>query len=143
MVAPTGLMPETVLRNYVHAKDENRPDMLERVFEAGAELVVVDHHVVSCSHGWPRGNHRRPRSELLGKRTRTFIPSICVARKPRPRRFPVAIKNQAMQLLPSAELAAILAWAQALNYPWCAVEKVARTSPSIELLAPVLQHLVA
>ena len=43
MSAPTGLAPETVLRNYFHAKDENRPHMLERVFEPGAEVVVVNH----------------------------------------------------------------------------------------------------
>jgi hypothetical protein len=35
--------PEDVLRNYFHAKDENRPHLLERVFEPGAELVVVNH----------------------------------------------------------------------------------------------------
>ena len=28
--------------NYLHAKDENRPHILERVFDANAELVVVD-----------------------------------------------------------------------------------------------------
>jgi hypothetical protein len=35
--------PEIVLRNYFHAKDENRPHILERVFKEGAELVVVNH----------------------------------------------------------------------------------------------------
>ena len=43
MSETTDLTPEVVLRNYFHAKDENRPHMLERVFEADAELVVVDH----------------------------------------------------------------------------------------------------
>jgi hypothetical protein len=44
MAAPLpDLTPELVLRSYFHAKDENRPHMLERVFEAGAELVVVNH----------------------------------------------------------------------------------------------------
>ena len=43
MSAPTGLAPDTVLRNYFHAKDENRPHLLERVFEPSAELVVVNH----------------------------------------------------------------------------------------------------
>ena len=37
-----GLAPQAVLRNYLHAKDENRPHMLERVFEPGAELVVIN-----------------------------------------------------------------------------------------------------
>ena len=40
--ALTELAPETVLRNYFHAKDETRPHMLECVFEPGAELVVVN-----------------------------------------------------------------------------------------------------
>jgi hypothetical protein len=55
----------------------------------------------------------------------------------------LTITIQAMQALPPTELAAVLAWVQALNYPWCAAEEVARASPSIELLAPVLQHLAA
>src|SRR5262245_49830041 len=35
--------PQAVLRNYFRAKDENRPHMLEHVFHADAELVVVNH----------------------------------------------------------------------------------------------------
>jgi hypothetical protein len=53
----------------------------------------------------------------------------------------LTITIQAMQILPPAELAAVLAWVQALNYPWCAAEEAARASPSIGSLAPVLQHL--
>jgi len=30
------------VRGYCHAKDENRPHILERVFEPGAELAVVN-----------------------------------------------------------------------------------------------------
>ena len=41
--ALTTLNTQAVLRNYFHAKDENRPHMLERVFDANAELVVVNH----------------------------------------------------------------------------------------------------
>ena len=37
------LTPEIVLRGYLHAKDENRPHILERVFDPNAELVVVNH----------------------------------------------------------------------------------------------------
>jgi hypothetical protein len=33
---------QAVLRNYFHAKDENRPHILERVFDRNAELVIVD-----------------------------------------------------------------------------------------------------
>ena len=32
--------PEAVLRSYFHAKDENRPHLLENVFAADAELVI-------------------------------------------------------------------------------------------------------
>jgi hypothetical protein len=41
--APSAPTPDVVLRNYFHAKDENRPHLLERVFDPDAELVVVDH----------------------------------------------------------------------------------------------------
>jgi len=37
------LDPEAVLRNYFHAKDENRPHVLERVFVPEAELIVENH----------------------------------------------------------------------------------------------------
>ena len=36
-------LPEVVLRNYFHAKDENRPHLLERVFTPDARLLVVNH----------------------------------------------------------------------------------------------------
>jgi hypothetical protein len=39
----TALSPQAILRNYFHAKDENRPHMLEHVFEPSAELVVTNH----------------------------------------------------------------------------------------------------
>jgi hypothetical protein len=37
------LTPEIVLRGYFHAKDENRPHRLERVFDPGAKSVIVNH----------------------------------------------------------------------------------------------------
>ena len=55
----------------------------------------------------------------------------------------LTITIHAMQVLPPTELAAILGWVQALSYPWCTAEEVARTAPSIEMLAPVLQQLAA
>ncbi len=42
MTAHTGPTVETVLRNYFHAKDENRPHLLERVFDQSAEVVVIN-----------------------------------------------------------------------------------------------------
>ena len=33
-------LPEEVLRNYFHAKDENRPALLDRVFTPSAELLI-------------------------------------------------------------------------------------------------------
>jgi hypothetical protein len=55
----------------------------------------------------------------------------------------LTITIHAMQVLPSHELAPVLAWVQALGYPWCSAEEATRTAPSIELLAPVLQHLAS
>lgn len=39
----TALLPETVLRNYLHAKDENRPHWLEGTFTPDAELEILNH----------------------------------------------------------------------------------------------------
>ena len=40
MRAPKPVTPEAVLRGYFHAKDENRPHLLEDVFASNAELVI-------------------------------------------------------------------------------------------------------
>ena len=40
MQQQTSFTPEAVLRGYFHAKDENRPHLLEHVFASGAELVI-------------------------------------------------------------------------------------------------------
>ena len=40
MQPPKSFTPEAVLRGYFHAKDENRPHMLEDVFASNAELVI-------------------------------------------------------------------------------------------------------
>ena len=37
---PKSFTPEAVLRGYFHAKDENRPHLLEDVFTPGAELII-------------------------------------------------------------------------------------------------------
>jgi hypothetical protein len=42
MSAASFLTPETVLRNYFHAKDENRPYLLSSVFTPGARLEVLN-----------------------------------------------------------------------------------------------------
>jgi hypothetical protein len=175
------LAPETVLRSYFHAKDENRPHLLKRVFEPGAELVVVNHadtisfpartvgreaitDVLVRNFGQTYENVysfylRRPQaaaeafscgwlvamSEKQSKSVRVgcgrYDWSFAKAAPHLATHLTITI--QAMQVLPPAELAAVLAWVQALNYPWCAVDEVARASPSIDLLAPVLKHLAA
>ena len=181
MSALTDLTPETVLRNYFHAKDENRPHILERVFEPGAELAVVNHastisfpartvgreaiaDVLVRDFGQTYENVysfylRRPQSAAeafscgwlvaMSEKQSKSVRVGCgrydwsFAKAAPHLATHLTITIQAMQVLPPAELAAVLAWVQALNYPWCAVEEVARVSPSIELLAPVLQHLAA
>jgi len=40
MQRPNSFTPEAVLRGYFHAKDENRPHLLEDVFASNAELVI-------------------------------------------------------------------------------------------------------
>ncbi len=40
MQQPKSFTPEAVLRGYFHAKDENRPHLLEDVFASNAELVI-------------------------------------------------------------------------------------------------------
>jgi hypothetical protein len=175
------LAPATVLRNYFHAKDENRPHLLERVFEPRAELVVLNHadtisfpartvgreaitDVLVRNFGQTYENVysfylRRPQvtaetfscgwlvamSEKQSKSVRVGCGQYdwSFARVAPHLATHLTITIQAMQILPPADLAAVLAWVQRLNYPWCAAEEVARASPSIELLAPVLQHLAA
>ncbi len=173
------LAPQTVLRNYFHAKDENRPHLLERVFEPSAELAVINH---TSGISFPaRTVGREAIADVL---VRNFgqsyenVYSFYLSRPPTDaatfsccwlvamsekesksvrvgcgrydwlfaKAVPylathLTITIHAMQELPATELAAVLAWVQALSYPWCAAEEVARDAPSIELLAPVLQHL--
>jgi len=179
--ALTGLAPETVMRNYFHAKDENCPHLPERVFEPSAEVVVVNRAdtiafpartvgrgaitdtfvrnfgqtyenvysfylrhpqaaVEAFSCGWLVAMSEKQSKSVrvgCGRYDWSFAkaaPHLAMH---------LTITIQAMQVLSATELAAVLAWVQALNYPWCAVEDVVRESPSIELLAPVLQQLAA
>ena len=177
--ALTGPAPQAVLRSYFHAKDENRPHIMERVFEPNAELVVINH---ASSISFP--THTVGREAITDVLVRTFcqtyenVYSFYLSRpsgqadafscdwlvamsdkqsksarvgcgrydwlftKAAPHLAThLTITIQAMQVLPPTELAAILGWVQALSYPWCTAEEVARTAPSIELLAPVLQQL--
>jgi hypothetical protein len=181
MSALSDFAPESVLRNYFHAKDENRPHLLERVFEPSAELVVVNHAETIAFPARTVGREaiadafvrnfgqtyenvysfylRRPPAAV-----RAFSCGWLVAMSEKQSKSVrvgcgrydwsfaesaphlathLTITIQAMQVLPPTELSAVLAWVQTLDYPWCAVEDVVRDSPSIELLAPVLQHLAA
>jgi hypothetical protein len=177
--ALTAPAAEAVLRDYFHAKDENRPHLLERVFDPNAELVVVNHceaisfpartvgregiaDVLVRSFGQTYENVysfylSRPSadtaaftcgwlvamSEKQSKSVRVgcgrYDWSFAQAAPQLAKHLTITIR--AMAVLPPAELAAVLAWVQALTYPWCTVEEVARRAPSIELLAPVLQYL--
>ena len=49
--------PETVLRGYFRAKDENRPHLLEDVFTADAELVVRNQSANIAFPAVTRGRH--------------------------------------------------------------------------------------
>ena len=55
----------------------------------------------------------------------------------------LTITIDAMQVLPPPMLAPVLAWVQALSYPWSSTEEATRLAPAIELLAPVLQRLAS
>ncbi len=179
--ALTALTPQAVLRNYFHAKDENRPHLLECVFEPSAELVVVNHasaisfpartvgreaiadvlvrnfgqsyenvysfylsrppvDAAAFSCGWLVAmSEKQSKSARVGcgRYDWSFakaVPHLATH---------LTITIHAMQVLPAAQFAAVLAWLQALSYPWCTAEEVVCTAPNIELLAPVLQHLAA
>jgi hypothetical protein len=178
-VALPGLAPETVLRNYFHAKDENRPHILERVFELGAELVVINHastisfpartvgreaitdvlvrnfgqtyeNVYSFYLRCPSGEVRAfscgwlvAMSEKQSKSARVGCGRYdwSFAKDAPHLATQLTITIHAMQVIPPAELSAILGWIQALSYPWCTAEEVLRTAPRIALLVPVLQQL--
>jgi hypothetical protein len=49
------LLPETVLRNYLRAKDENRPHILDAVFEVDAELEIRNHSTAIAFPALTRG----------------------------------------------------------------------------------------
>jgi hypothetical protein len=55
----------------------------------------------------------------------------------------LTITIDAMQVLPPHMLDPVLAWVQALSYPWASPEDLTRLAPSIELLVPVLQRLAS
>jgi len=177
----TSPAPEIVLRNYLHAKDENRPHLLERVFEPSAELVVINHastisfpartlgregiaDVLVRNFGQTYENVysfylRRPTAVVEAFSCGWLVAmsekqSKCVrvgcgrydwsfAKEAPHLATSLTITIEAMEILAPVNLAAVLTWVQALHYPWCSTEEVARTSPSIELLAPVLQHLAS
>ena len=175
------LTPNSVLRSYFHAKDENRPHILERVFEPSAELVVINHastiafpartigreaiaDVLVRNFGQTYENvysfylRSAPAgakafacgwlvamSEKQSKSARVGCGRYdwSFAKTPPHLATHLTITIDAMQVLPSTELAAVLGWVQALSYPWCTPEEVARTAPGIDMLAPVLQRLAA
>lgn len=175
------LTPEIVLRGYFHAKDENRPHILKRVFDPEAELVVVNHassiafpartvgreaiadvlirnfaqtyeniysfylrrpsvEVEEFSCGWlvaMSEKHNKSARVGCGRYDWAFsevAPHLATH---------LTITIHAMQVLPPEELTTILAWVQALSYPWCTAEEVARLAPRSEPLAPILKHLSA
>jgi hypothetical protein len=174
--------PETVLRAYFHAKDENRPHLLEQVFELQAELAVANH---ASTIAFPaRTLGRAAITDVLVRnfaQTYENIYSFYLERPPAgATEFSCAwlvamsekqskcarvgcgqydwsfseaaphlathltITIHAMEVLPPAELPAILAWVKGLSYPWCTAEEAARAAPQNgELLAPVLQKLAA
>ena len=173
------MTPQAVLRNYFHAKDENRPHILERVFEPNAELVVINH---SSAIAFPARTVGREAiaDEFVRNFGQTYenVYSFYLSRPPddaaafscgwlvamsekqsRSARVGygrydwsfahaaphlathLTITIHAMQVLPAAHLAGVLAWVQALSYPWCTAEEVTCTAPRIESLVPVLRHL--
>jgi hypothetical protein len=173
------LRPEVVLRNYFHAKDENRPHVLARVFTPDAELLVANH---SSAIAFPaRTVGREAISEVLVRRfgqsyenvysfylqrpppaSRTFACDWLVAMSEKESKgvrvgcgryewvfdaersglaSHLTITILAMQVLPPAELAPVMAWVQTLDYPWSTAGAVRRSAPGIELVACVLRHL--
>src|SRR5947208_1383391 len=54
---PKLFTPETVLRGYFHAKDENRPHVLEDVFASNAEVVIRNQSANIAFPAVARGRH--------------------------------------------------------------------------------------
>ena len=67
MRQPKSLAPEAVLRGYFHAKDENRPHLLEGVFASDAELVI---HNQSANIAFPAFSQGR--SDIAEVLVRSF-----------------------------------------------------------------------
>jgi hypothetical protein len=175
----TALLPEVVLRNYFHAKDENRPHVLARVFTPDAELSVANR---SGTIAFPaRTVGREAISDVLVRRfaqsyenvysfylqrppptSQTFACDWLVAMSEKESKgvrvgcgsyewvFDAArsglashltITILAMQALPPDELDPVMAWVQALDYPWCTADALRRAAPGSEVVASVLRHL--
>ncbi|HEU5297146.1 MAG TPA: hypothetical protein VFU71_20360 [Burkholderiaceae bacterium] len=173
------LQPDVVLRNYFHAKDENRTHVLGSAFVPAAELAVVNEtstiefpartvgreaiadvlvrdfgrtyeNVYSFYLGRPAGallefecpwlvamSEKQSRSTRVGcgRYFWVFDRSITgLATR-------LTITIDAMQVLPSSELAAVLEWVGRLSYPWCSASSALRSMPEHEALAPVAKHL--
>jgi hypothetical protein len=179
MSAIDEVTPRTVLRNYFHAKDENRPHLLERVFEPDAELVVINHagsisfpartvgreaitdefvrkfgqtyeniysfylssppaQAEAFSCGWLVAmSEKLSRSARVGCGRYDWV----FANSSRRLATQLTITIDAMEVLPPAELRAVLGWVQTLSYPWSTAEEVARTAPKIERLDAVLKSV--
>lgn len=54
---PKSFTPEAVLRGYFHAKDENRPHLLEYVFASNAEVVIGNQSANIAFPAVTRGRH--------------------------------------------------------------------------------------
>ncbi len=179
--ADAALPAQTILRNYVRAKDENRPHLLDHVFDADAELHMVNH---ASTISFPaRTAGREAIADVLVRnfgqtyeniytfclrrpaaRIKTFSCAWLVAMSEKQSRSVrvgcgrydwsfgevaphlathLTITIDAMQILPPADLAPVLAWVRELPYPWCGHEEAVRNAPAIDMLAPVLQRLAA
>lgn len=55
----------------------------------------------------------------------------------------LGITIEAMEVLPPDSLSAVMAWVEALPYPWCPVQFAAERMPALEGLGPIRAWLAA
>ena len=176
-------MVAELLRDYIRAKDENRPHLIPKVFAANACLEM---RVKTDSISFPAVSQGAATiADVLVRRFNQTYENIYTFYLDRPlageatppavfacdwlvgmsekatgnvrvgcgryewvfqpeaphRVERLAITIEAMQALPSVQLAPVLEWLLALGYPWASAVAVREFAPPLKALEPVLAYL--
>jgi hypothetical protein len=167
------------IQQYIHAKDGNRPHLLDQAFTTNAILDMI---VRTGSISFPgHVESRETIGDVLVRRFgQTFenVYTFCLGAPPSENaktfqcKWLVAMSDknsgearvgcgvydwqfepesnlaegltitiEHMATLPAADLASVMAWVSALDYPWCDVRALMNSAPDTAGLGAVLQYV--